>query len=171
MSKYLKEYLLEIPQEDFILILKERVQVKNIYHRISLLGLTNIIYGYVWKYCATIRLPIEFFKGGYNVLCLMHEEDERLKLVTFSHPGFTVFFIPIIALAFFATMQSLITTGNLNLLFLTLKQRFFYFHCMILGGGIYALNFCLLRWCKIDEKYYQKIEDILLKDVKWEQTM
>ena len=42
---------------------------------------------------------------------------------------------------------------------------------MILGGGIYALNFCLLYWCKIDQKYYQKIENILLKDVKWKQII
>ena len=128
MSKYLKKYLLEISQEDFVLMLKENIQVKNIYHRISLLGLTNIIYGYVWRYCATIRLPIEFFKGGYSVLCLMYKKDEKLKLITFSHPGFTVFFIPIIALVLLATMQSLVTIGNLSLFFLTLKQRFFIFN-------------------------------------------
>lgn len=171
MSKYLKKYLLEISQEDFVLMLKERIQVKNIYHRISLLGRTNIIYGYVWKYCATIRLPIEFFKGGYSVLCLMCKKGENLKLVTFSHPGFTVFFIPIIALVLLVAMQSLITAGNLSLLFLTLKQRLFYFQSMTFGGGIYILNFCILRCCKIDEKYYQEIENVLLKDVKWEKII
>ena len=167
MRKYLKKYLLEISQEDFVLMLKERIQVKNIYHRISLFGLTNTIYGYVWKYFATIRLPIEFFKGGYSVLCLMHKKGENLKLVTFSHPGFTVFFIPIIALILLGAMQSLITAGNLSLFFLMLKQKLFYFQSMIFGGGSYILNFCLLHYCKINEKYYQKIENVLLEDVKW----
>ncbi len=64
-------------------------------------------------------------------------------------------------------MQSLITAGNLSLFFLMLKQKLFYFQSMIFGGGIYILNFCLLRYCKINEKYYQKIENVLLEDVKW----
>ena len=101
----------------------------------------------------------------------MCKKGENLKLVTFSHPGFTVFFIPIIALVLLVAMQSLITAGNLSLLFLMLKQRLFYFQSMTFGGGIYILNFCILHCCKIDEKYYQEIENVLLKDVKWEKII
>ena len=42
MGKYQKEYLLEISQEKFAAALRDEIQVKDFFHRLSLLDSNNV---------------------------------------------------------------------------------------------------------------------------------
>lgn len=162
VGNYQKEYLLDVSLEKFAAALRDEIQVKDFFHRLSLLG-TLTMYGYVRKNTAIICEPGWPVRTIFCIICHFNKEDGKTRVTTIWRPSYARVIVGCIIVFIFACISSLIDCGDFTLFFQYLQSIWFYIGMLFLVGCSYLIDSIMQRFCKVYQNHYPNVEALIMR--------
>lgn len=170
----MKIYISNLPAKQIRQALKEEIQLKGFFARLGIVGVKDVIFGYVfWNmviFClhpeSSQKAPLDN-RLSFSVTCFMIPRKSKTYLITYCHPQYSRLFVaPIVIFAMLTTIMSLVSTGGIKLAFSIWLSGTWGPLLIFIGLFLFGQSFIIDLMTGLFRRHYGKVEEIIKQCAK-----